>query len=81
MLVVGRTARVTASTQTPQTVIAGFLLRTQRVMTHSLIREQAALMSKLHTDQVTIWITVNTKTGEECHRLQAEYPPEEGELS
>ncbi|OBF56734.1 hypothetical protein A5756_10610 [Mycobacterium sp. 852002-53434_SCH5985345] len=66
-----------ASTQTPQTVIEGFLLRTRRVMAHSLIREQAALMSKLHTGKVTIWVTVNTKTGEESHRLQAEYPPEE----
>jgi hypothetical protein len=66
-----------ASTPTPQTVIEGFLLRTRWVMAHSLIREQAALMSKLHTGQVTIWVTVNTKTGEESHRLQTEYPPEE----
>ncbi|GCA97396.1 hypothetical protein [Mycolicibacterium sp. NCC-Tsukiji] len=66
-----------ASTPTPQTVIEGFLLRTRRVMAHSLIREQAALMSKLHSGQVTIWVTVNTKTGEESHRLQVEYPPEE----
>lgn len=77
MSVVARTVRVMALTQTPQTVIEGFLLRTRRVTAHSLIREQAALMSKLHTGQVTIWITVNTKTGEESHRLQAEYPPEE----
>ena len=62
---------------TPQAVIEGFLLRTRRVMAHSLIREQAALMSKLHSGQVTIWVTVNTKTGEESHRLQNEYPPEE----
>ncbi|WP_159230983.1 hypothetical protein [Mycolicibacterium vanbaalenii] len=62
---------------TPQAVIEGFLLRTRRVMAHSLIREQAALMSKLHSGQVTIWVTVNTKTGEESHRLQVEYPPEE----
>jgi hypothetical protein len=62
---------------TPQTVIEGFILRTRRVMAHSLIREQAALMTKLHKGQVTIWVTVNTKTGEESHRLQAEYPPEE----
>ncbi|MCA2321562.1 hypothetical protein JF732_14765 [Mycobacterium intracellulare] len=66
-----------ASTPTPQAVIEGFLLRTRRVMAHSLIREQAALMSKLHTGEVTIWVTVNTKTGEESHRLQVEYPPEE----
>ena len=66
-----------ASTPTPQTVIEGFLLRTRRVMAHSLIREQAALMTKLHKGQVTIWVKVNTKTGEESHRLQVEYPPEE----
>lgn len=66
-----------ASTPTPQTVIEGFLLRTRRVMAHSLIREQVALMTKLHKGQVTIMVTVNTKTGEETHRLQAEYPPEE----
>ena len=34
-------------------------------------------MFKLHKGEVTIWATVNTKTGEESHRLQAEYPPEE----
>lgn len=66
-----------ASTPSPQAVIEGFLLRTRRVMAHSLIREQAALMSKLHKGEVTIWVTVNTKTGEESHRLQVEYPPEE----
>lgn len=62
---------------TPQTVIEGFILRTRRVMAHSLIREQAALMTKLNSGQVTIMITVNTKTGEESHRRKAEYPPEE----
>lgn len=66
-----------ASTPTPQAVIEGFLLRTRRVMAHSLIREQAALMFKLHKGEVTIMVTVNTKTGEETHRRQAEYPPEE----
>ena len=35
------------------------------------------MMSKLHRGTVTIMVTVNTKTGEESHRLQAEYPPEE----
>lgn len=58
-------------------VIEGFILRARRVMAHSLIREQAALMSKLHKGQITITVTVNTKTGEENHRLRAEYPPEE----
>ncbi|MEZ0355441.1 hypothetical protein [Mycobacterium sp. SA01] len=62
---------------TPRAVIEGFLLRTRRVMAHKLIREQAALMVKLHTGEVTIMVTVNTKTGEESHRLQVEYPPEE----
>ena len=38
-----------AAIPTAQAVIEGFLLRTQRVMAHSLIREQAALMSKLHS--------------------------------
>jgi hypothetical protein len=37
-----------ASSPTPQAVIEGFLLRTGRVLAHSLIREQAAAMSKLH---------------------------------
>lgn len=68
---------MTSAPPTPQAVIEGFLLRTRRVMAHSLIREQAALMTKLHKGQVTIWVTVNTKTGEEKHRLQVEYPPEE----
>jgi hypothetical protein len=62
---------------TPQAVIEAFLLRARRVLAHSLIREQAELMSKLHTGQFTIAVTVNTKTGEETYRLQAEYPPEE----
>jgi hypothetical protein len=61
----------------PRAVIEGFLLRTRRVMAHSLIREQAALMTKLHKGEVTIWVEVNTKTGEESHRLRTEYPPEE----
>jgi hypothetical protein len=73
----GPYSAVMASTPTPQAVIEGFLLRTRRVMAHSLIREQAALMTKLHKGEVTIMVTVNTKTGEETHRLQAEYPPEE----
>jgi hypothetical protein len=34
-------------------------------------------MTKFHKGEVTIMVTVNTKTGEETHRLQAEYPPEE----
>ncbi|OFJ51750.1 hypothetical protein BEL07_21235 [Mycolicibacterium grossiae] len=58
-------------------MIEGFLLRTRRVMAHSLIREQAALITKLHKGEVTIMVEVNTKTDEESHRLQAEYPPEE----
>jgi hypothetical protein len=66
-----------ASTPTPQAVIEGFLLRTRRVMAHSLIREQATLMTKLHKGEVTVVVTVNTKTGEESHRRKAEYPPEE----
>lgn len=53
------------------------MLRTRRVMAHSLIREQAALMHKLHKGEITIVVTVNTKTGEESHRRTAEYPPEE----
>lgn len=66
-----------ASKPTPQAIIEGFLLRTRRVLSHSLIREHAALMSKLHTGEFKIAVTVNTKTGEESYRLQAEYPPEE----
>jgi hypothetical protein len=66
-----------ASPPNPQAIIEGFLLRTRRVLAHSLIREQAALMSKLHTGQFTLAVTVNTKTGEETYRKQAEYPPEE----
>ncbi|WP_082902127.1 hypothetical protein [Mycobacterium adipatum] len=62
---------------TPQTIIEGFILRTRRVMAHSLIREQAALMTKLNSGEITIMVTVNTKTGEESHRRKAEYPPEE----
>jgi hypothetical protein len=34
-------------------------------------------MTKLHKGEVTITVRVNTKTGEETHRLQAEYPHEE----
>ncbi|ORW32254.1 hypothetical protein AWB91_12415 [Mycobacterium paraense] len=47
------------------------------MLSHSLIREQAALMSKLHKGEVNIAVTVNRETGEETYRLQAEYPPEE----
>jgi hypothetical protein len=42
------------STPTPQAVIEAFLLRARRVLAHSLIREQAALMSKLNTGQFTL---------------------------
>lgn len=66
-----------ASTPTPQAVIEGFLLRSRRVLSHSLIREQAQLMSKLHTGQFTITVTVNTKTGEESYRRKCDYPDEE----
>lgn len=65
------------SPPTPQAIIEAFLLRSRRVLSHSLIREQAALMEKLHTGQFTITVTVNTKTGEESYRRKAEYPPEE----
>jgi hypothetical protein len=34
-------------------------------------------MSQLHTGQITIMVTVNRETGDETHRLQVEYPPEE----
>lgn len=34
-------------------------------------------MTKLHSGQVTLLVTVNTKTGEESHRIKSEYPPEE----
>jgi hypothetical protein len=66
-----------ASTPTPRAVIEGFLLRSRRVLSHSLIREQAELMSKLHTGQFTITVTVNTKTGEESYRRKCDYPDEE----
>jgi hypothetical protein len=36
----------------------------RRVLAHSLIRGQAALMSKLHTGQFTLAVTVN-KTGDQ----------------
>jgi hypothetical protein len=66
-----------ASQPTPQAVIEGFLLRSRRVLSHSLIREQAALMSKLQSGEFTITITVNTETGEESYRRRNEYPAEE----
>jgi hypothetical protein len=53
-----------AKARTDQTIIEGFLLRARRVMAHSLLREQAALMSKLHKGEVTFAVTVNAKTGE-----------------
>lgn len=62
---------------TPQAVVEAFLLRARRVLAHSLIREQAQLMSKLQSGQFTLVVTVNKATGDESHRLQAEYPPEE----
>lgn len=62
---------------TPQATIEGFLLRTRRVLSHSLIREQAKLMAKLNDGHFDLTITVNKKTGEQTFRLQAEYPPEE----
>ncbi|MHA3021294.1 hypothetical protein ACXPWS_13675 [Mycobacterium sp. BMJ-28] len=64
-----------APSPTPQAVIEGFLLRSRRVMAHSLIREQAALMSKLHSGAVTLLVTVNTKTGEETHRIRGSTRP------
>ncbi|MCX5044079.1 hypothetical protein OG921_12980 [Aldersonia sp. NBC_00410] len=66
-----------ARKQTARTVVEGFLLRTRRVLAHSLIREQAAVMSKLHSGEFTLLVTVDRKTGDETHRIQAEYPPEE----
>jgi hypothetical protein len=66
-----------ASRPTPQAIIEAFLRRSRRVLSHSLIREQAELMSKLHTGQFTITVTVNAKTGEESYRRRSEYPAEE----
>ncbi|MCT1353205.1 MULTISPECIES: hypothetical protein [Gordonia] len=62
---------------TPQAVIEGFLLRVRRIMAHSLIREQADLMARLHDGTVQISVTRNVKTGDESHRIKIEYPPEE----
>lgn len=62
---------------TAQSIIEGFILRARRVMAHSLINEQAELMMKLNSGEITIVVSVDTKTGEESHRRQAEYPPEE----
>lgn len=74
---VGPRVRLMSSIPTPQAVIEGFLLRSRRVLSHSLIREQAELMSKLHTGEFTITVTVNAQTGEESHRRKCEYPDEE----
>ena len=52
-------------------------MRSRRVIAHALIREQVALMTKLHTGEITIIVEVNAQTGEESHRLKAEYPSEE----
>jgi hypothetical protein len=65
------------SKPTPQAIIEDFLLRSRRVLSHSLIREQAALMQELHNGHLTIKVTVNTKTGEESYVRVSEYPPEE----
>lgn len=62
---------------TPQAVVEAFLLRARRVLSHSLIREQAALMAKLHTGEFTLIVTRNKVTGETTQRRQVEYPPEE----
>ena len=62
---------------TPQSIIEGFIIRARRVLGHSLIREQAELMAKLHTGQFSVIVTVDKKTGEETYRKRAEYPPEE----
>lgn len=66
-----------ASRPTPQATVEAFLLRARRVLSHSLIREQAELMAKLNDGQIDMTITVNRKTGEKTYRLQIEYPPEE----
>lgn len=66
-----------AANATPQDIIEGFLLRTRRIMAHSLIREQADLMSRLHTGEIKIQVTLDTKTGEETYRKRVEYPSEE----
>jgi hypothetical protein len=62
---------------TPQAIVEAFLLRARRVQSHSLIREHPALMQKLHSGEVKLNITRNTKTGESTHRVRIEYPPEE----
>lgn len=66
-----------ASRSTPQATVEAFLLRSRRVLSHSLIREQADLMAKLHSGHIDITVTVNRKTGEQAYRRRAEYPPEE----
>ncbi|MCW2591766.1 MAG: hypothetical protein JWQ86_4193 [Mycobacterium sp.] len=66
-----------AAPPTPLAVVEGFLLRARRVLAHSLIREQAVLMQKLHDGTVNVTVTVNKRTGEESHRIKIEYPPEE----
>ncbi|MBA4025197.1 MAG: hypothetical protein C0482_22825 [Gordonia sp.] len=66
-----------AKKPTPQSIVEGFILRARRIMEHSLIRDQAEMMEKLHAGEVKVAVTVNTKTGEETYRLQAEYPDEE----
>lgn len=62
---------------TALSIIEGFLLRSRRIMAHSLIREQADLMARLHDGTVKISVTRNVKTGDESHRIKIEYPPEE----
>lgn len=73
----GHTLDAMASKPTSQAVIEGFLLRCRRVLAHSLIRDQADLMQKLHSGNFTLKATVNTKTGKESYLLVSEYPPEE----
>ncbi|BBX53143.1 hypothetical protein GCM10009645_54070 [Mycolicibacterium poriferae] len=61
----------------PKERVERFVLRARRLMEHSLVREQSALLTDLAKGTVRMQVTVNPKTVEGEQRIQIELPPEE----
>lgn len=57
--------------------VAAFVIRARRVTSHSLWREQRALMEQAFAGHIGFVVTRNIKTGEVSYTMKEEYPPEE----
>lgn len=64
-------------TFTDEQRVKAFVLRARRVTSHSLWRQQRALMEKARSGEMTVLITKNHQTNETTYVLREEYPPEE----